>query len=253
MAPPRKVPAGSTTRSILLRLDQIAELEAEAEAIGVDLSDVVRGVVDLLFPADSATRWARTRAAVEVNRRWLAGLDGAVRDDLVRAVLDGWRGLEPRVPLRATGRAAAVRVGETIRMLRRLDPKPPKGAQEALGRWTALAADWAGRITAGNADVLDLLASPATRCLSWLDPKTRLPDVMVVAGVIADRGGPAAELGYKAPGAALARLLRDGGVGEKMPHKFVPFIPTAAAYWLDWKSLWSDRPPPSVQGAAGGV
>jgi hypothetical protein len=207
MAPPRKVPAGSTTRSVLLRADQVTALDDAAARLGCDLADLLRGMIDLLAPPHPGDEEIRVRAALEVRRREIGDRPEGVRDELVRAILDGWRGEEPRLSLRLAGRAAAKLVSDTVRMVRWLFPTAPKGPRGrgwAEERWGTLGNDWAG---SAPLDLLTVLASPATRTLGYRGKASR-PELVVVARAAVGRlGGAPAERQYEAVGRAVTDLV----------------------------------------------
>src|SRR5262249_32297552 len=73
-------------RSVLLRADQIRELEDLTDGLGLDFSDGVRALLDWALPAREANRRAQSRAALEMLWRELVW-----HRVLVAAVLDGWK------------------------------------------------------------------------------------------------------------------------------------------------------------------
>ncbi|HEX4609386.1 MAG TPA: hypothetical protein VH092_14410 [Urbifossiella sp.] len=238
MAPPRKVPPGSVTRSVLFRADQIEALDAAAGRLGIDLSDLVRGAVDLLFPLHPDENWARIRAALEVRRRVLEGRDESRA--VVRAILEGWRGREPQLPLRVAERDTVRLVDEVVRMLGYLYPEAADrrwAADRAATAWAGLARDWAG--TAPDA-LLTLLACPAVRCV-WLDPKSdRRPHLLVIARRVAEPGtAEPLERQYAEVGPAIAGLISTEGLSRD--EKLTEWWPFCAfplsGFMLDWSNI----------------
>ncbi len=221
MAPPRKVPPGSATRSVLLRADQIAALDAAAVLFGVDLSDVVRGAIDLLSPPDPREEWTRVRAAFELRRRELGRRPSAVRNELELAILDGFRGEEPRLSLRAAGRGSANLVAGMVAMLRRLSPPvpiEPAGPDWAREQWAEFARDWASRADAG---LMALLACPAVRCLGF-GKKSPVPQVVAVASAVGGIDAAPRERQYEGPARAAADLVSAGILTPTAPASCPP-------------------------------
>jgi hypothetical protein len=235
VAPPRKVPPGSVTRSILFRADQLAALEAAADWAAADVSDVLRAVVDLLLPSAAAAVWARTRAGFELRRRALLA-----RPDLLQAVEEGWRGLDPRLPLAAADRDTARRVGEAVGMLRRLcqnvkqKDRTPRWVEN---QWRAFAGDWAGRAVD---PLLAVLACPAALCHVAPGRADGRPDLVTVADVAARTDG-AAERQYEGVGVALAACVEAAVLVAPPPPQGPPVPWPATTYRVAWDR--AEHPP----------
>src|SRR5947199_75788 len=123
----RKVPSG-TTRTTLMRKHQVETLTEAADQVGSDFSDVVRATVDLLFPLDPDDKRCRAQAALQIRFEELRA------SNLIPFVQAGWGGREVALPMAIAKRPASIAlIDETVRMLRRLYPRPPyTDAESAL-------------------------------------------------------------------------------------------------------------------------
>lgn len=250
MARPKKIVHGTPkNRTVVLRASQDRLLQDLADGLGLDVSDVLRAMLDFHFPLADLDRSARLHAALELHRRQLAE-----QPLLLRTVVEGWAGREMTVPIGAMLRPAEVRlVGRTVEIARRLypaaptdEPKPepkPERARDRRERHPAnaqLPDSWA--TTAPDA-LLTVVASPAVQVVDadsvgrpTLFVAVRLLTPVLTAKSRATERTTLPETQYEAPAECLARLINAHHV-EELREESPAWLRTGG--WRPYRIQWS--------------
>jgi len=235
----RKTPQGKT-RTTLLRLFQIEQMDDAAERLGCDFSDVIRASLDMLFPPDPEDIRLRTLAAIERNQRRLRQFSS----DFIPVLISGWIGEEMMLPWElAKQPVASGLIEETARMLRRMEPIPPGTRNRPCRLPSSVLHDVV-------VELLAVLASPAVRVIKF---SRNEPAVFLIASVVcpqfkkhdgqrssevvptSESGPPEAQ--YQEPHAALSELIKHEQImdvsAEYLGH--VKNVLRCSAFRIDWK------------------
>lgn len=232
MARPPKIPAGDKRQlSILLRGEQVEAANLMKAALGLELPDVIRGLLDWALPLDPADLACRGRAAVELLWR---GVEHS--DPLRSVVVAGWRGKPMLIPVEAAVTRADVRqLTKLVGMLTALGlPAPAAEGEDAdeppaaelppgqrqrrpspLPRRPPALADWAAWTPHA---LLTVLSTPAVRVFDTdVDGGGRPLAFLASAAVrspASEPDGPRVEveMQYDHPAVYLRELLALGGV-----------------------------------------